>query len=97
MVSDIGFGRQYRRPIGEVLRPDEESREVLDQLRRDMGPHKFATQYLQQPSALEGNVIRTDAFARFDLSLFERHHFHRSCRAGIWLPARMPGPTGRCA
>lgn len=76
MVYDTGFGRRYRRPVGEVLRPDDENRAVLDDLKRLMGPHSFATQYLQQPSALEGNVIRTEAFGRFDLEDFERGECH---------------------
>ena len=56
-LYDIGFGRRYRRPAGEVLRPDEASMPVLEKMRRDMGGRDFATQYLQQPGALEGNVI----------------------------------------
>ena len=77
VIYDIGFGRRYRRAIGEVLRPDAEDRETLDRIRREMGPHKFATQFLQQPCALEGNIIRTDAFARFDLNAYERRNFHK--------------------
>lgn len=65
VVYDLGFGRCYRRSIGEVLRPEDEPREVLDQFRREMGPRDFATQYLQQPSALEGNIIRTEQFPRY--------------------------------
>ncbi|MCP5403736.1 MAG: phage terminase large subunit [Novosphingobium sp.] len=74
-VHDIGFGRQYRRQPGEVLRPDDEPREVLDSYRREMGPRDFATQYLQLPAALEGNVIRIDRFARFELDEFPRERF----------------------
>ncbi len=65
-IYDIGFGRRYRRPPGEVLRPIDEPMEVLEQYRRDMGPHQFATQCLQQPSALEGNVIRLDRLGRYN-------------------------------
>jgi hypothetical protein len=77
VTYDLGFGRTYRRLPGEVLRPDDEPRDVLDTLRKVMGPRDFATQYLQLPSALEGNIIRTDAFPRFDLDEFERREFHK--------------------
>lgn len=66
-VYDIGFGRQYRRPIGEVLRPHDETRAVLDELRRGMGPMQFTIQYLQQVTALGGNVIPIAKMPRFDL------------------------------
>jgi hypothetical protein len=75
-IYDLGFGRIYRRPVGEVLRPDDEPCAVLDNFKRLMGPHAFATQYLQQPSALEGNIIRTEAFQRFDPDEYERHEYH---------------------
>jgi predicted phage terminase large subunit-like protein len=64
---DIGFGRVYRRPINEVLRPHDESRPVLDELRRSMGPLQFAIQYLQQVTALGGNVIPIAKMPRFNL------------------------------
>lgn len=90
MVYDPGFGRVYRRRPSEVLRPDDEPREVLDQLRKFMGPRDFATQYLQLPSALEGNVIRTDAFPRFDLEQFHRREFHKVIQS--WDPATSEEP-----
>lgn len=74
-VYDIGFGRIYRRPIGEVLRPHDESRAVLDELRRDMGPHAFATQYLGLPGSLEGNIINVGDFLRFNLAAFPKEMF----------------------
>lgn len=66
MVYDIGFGRQYRRPPGEVLRPDDEPKDVLEQYRREMGNRDFATQYLQEPSAAEGNLLRWEWFGQYD-------------------------------
>ena len=72
VVYDIGFGRQYRRPPGEVLRPDDEPREVLEQYRREMGPRDFATQYLQEPSAADGNLLRWEWFGSYDEAP-ERH------------------------
>lgn len=76
-IYEFGFGRIYRHKVGEVLRPDDEPLDVLDQYRREMGPPAFATQYLQLPYALEGNVIRIDKFARFDLEDYPREKFHK--------------------
>ena len=91
-VYDIGLGRIYRRPVAELLRPDDETMEVLNQLRRDMGPREFATQYLQLPSALEGNIIRTDAFHRFNLSDFPRSVFLKIVQS--WDVACSEGTNG---
>ena len=90
-VYDIGFGRRYRRPIGEVLRPDDEPREVLDDLRRMMGARTFAAQYLGQVAALEGSVIQTDAFARFDRDQFERQKYHKLIQSWDLATSEEPG------
>lgn len=76
-VYDIGFGRIYRRPIGELLRPHDEGRAVLRRLRREMGPHAFATQYLGQPAALEGQIIPIGKFQRFNLEDYARRDFEK--------------------
>jgi len=91
-VYDIGLGRIYRRGVSELLRPGNESMDVLNQLRRDMGPREFATQYLQLPSALEGNVIRTDAFHRFRLRDFPRSRFSKIVQS--WDVACSEGTNG---
>lgn len=72
----IGFGRQYRRPVGEVLRPIEESAEVLAIMRTDMGRRDFATQYLQQPGAQEGNVIPLARIPRYKSADLLLAHCH---------------------
>lgn len=76
-VYEIGLGRAYRRPPGELLQPEREPMEVLNDYKRNMGNADFAAQYLQQPSVLEGNIIRTDAFARFNLEEFPREGFRK--------------------
>lgn len=76
-VYDIGFGRIYRRPPGELLRPDDEPLEFLEEQRREMGPRDFETQYLQRPHALQGNIIRTDKFQRFELEDVSCQRFNK--------------------
>lgn len=61
----IGFGRVWRRRVGEVLDPEREDRATLDRYRREMGPDRFATQYQGQPTAPGGNMVRVDRFPRY--------------------------------
>ena len=88
---DIGFGRQYRRPIGEVLRPYDESRAVLHELRRHMGSMQFTIQYLQQVTALGGNVIPIAKMPRFDLGDMDLSRF--SLIAQSWDTATSDEPN----
>ncbi|GHH09701.1 hypothetical protein GCM10008023_06710 [Sphingomonas glacialis] len=90
-IYDIGFGRQYPRPIGEVLRPYDESRAVLDDLRRSMGPMQFTIQYLQQVTALGGNVIPIAKMPRFDLDGVDLSSF--SLIAQSWDTATSDDPN----
>lgn len=53
-------GDVYDRQAGEVLSPDREPIEVLEQMRADMGLINFSAQYLQNPIPPGGNVIRRE-------------------------------------
>ena len=81
VVYDIGFGRIYRRPVGEVLRPDDEPREELDRFRREMGPRDFGIQYLQQAEAGDGAIIPTDKFDLYDPDEYPLHAFHKKVQS----------------
>ena len=59
----IGFGRSYNRKVGDVLDPVREPRNVLDQLRRDLGSTTFEAQYQQQPVPEDGGLIKWTWFA----------------------------------
>jgi len=50
----------YRRPPGEVLSPDREPIEILEQMRLDMGSIAFSAQYLQNPIPAGGNLIKRE-------------------------------------
>ena len=45
---------------GELLQPERESLQTLAELKRDLGSHGFAAQYLQSPVAAEGEMIRRE-------------------------------------
>ena len=48
----------YHRVAGEVLHPDREPLEILENLRRSMGSLVFSAQYQQAPVPPEGNIIK---------------------------------------
>ena len=64
MIS-IGPGRFHRRAIGDVLHPEREPREVLEQLKAEMGSYDFSAQYQQAPVPAGGNMIRPEWLGYF--------------------------------
>ncbi|BBI21789.1 hypothetical protein EKJ_26360 [Qipengyuania flava] len=62
----IGGGRAHTRLPGDLLNPARESRQTLEQLRRDLGPVVFSAQYQQEPVSAEGNMIRLEWFGTYD-------------------------------
>ena len=76
-LYDIGLGRIYRRPPGELLQPGREPMHILKQFQAEMTDADFSAHYLQRPGAVEGNIIRPDAFGRFVLDDYPRTRFHK--------------------
>ncbi len=62
--TEIGWA-DWREEAGELLFPEMFPREVLDDLRIDLGSHDYAAQYLQKPSAPEGEIIKRDWLQRY--------------------------------
>jgi predicted phage terminase large subunit-like protein len=62
----ISATRDHYRKVGDLLDPQRESRAVLDQLRRELGPAVFAAQYQQDPVAPEGNLLRLEWFGTYE-------------------------------
>ncbi|MEQ8402158.1 MAG: phage terminase large subunit [Roseitalea porphyridii] len=75
---DIGHRKTHLRREGEVLYPDREPAEVLEQLRRDMGSHAFEAQYQQNPLPAAGNVIKADWLKSYDVLPPEGGHLVQS-------------------
>lgn len=59
-------GHIHRRSIGDVLHPDREPLEVLEELRRALGSLVFESQYQQRPTPADGNVIKRDWLRYYD-------------------------------
>jgi len=62
----IGPRQVHHRRVGDVLDPNRESLEVLEQIRRDLGPAVFSAQYQQQPIAPDGNLLHMEWFGTYD-------------------------------
>jgi predicted phage terminase large subunit-like protein len=62
----LSFNRIHRRQCDEVLCPEREPLEVLNQIRTEIGPVVFSAQYLQNPVPPEGGQLRWDKFATYD-------------------------------
>lgn len=92
-VEEIAVGLEgihVRRP-GDLLNPDREDQEVLDRMRRELGPQVFSAQYQQNPVAPEGNLIRPEWFGRYEEPI-ERHMFRKVVQS--WDTAESADP--RC-
>jgi predicted phage terminase large subunit-like protein len=73
--TPLGRAR-FQRMKDEVLHPERESREVIDNLRKTIGEHNFAPQYQQAPVPPDGGMVKAKWIqvedenqipARFDL------------------------------
>lgn len=69
MTIDIGpvLTHLFRR--NDLLCPELITHEQLEQKRLESGPQVFSAQFLQNPVALEGNLIRLDHFRRFEVPM----------------------------
>lgn len=85
----IGGGEVHRRLPGDLLSPEREGDEVLQQLRQDLGPQVYSAQYQQNPVAPEGNLIRLEWFGRYEEQP-ERSFFHKIVQS--WDTASGEGP-----
>lgn len=63
--TSLGEWRVKRRGIGEVLHPEREPIEVLEELRASMGSLTFDAQYQQSPVPAEGNYIKRAWFKTY--------------------------------
>ncbi len=54
------FGRSYKRKPKDILCPELEPRETLDEIRCDIGHYAFKAQYQQNPVPADGTIIRMD-------------------------------------
>ena len=59
----VGPDKYHHRKEGDVLHPDKEPLESLNQLQEDMGSYAFAAQYQQRPAPLGGGMLKWECFS----------------------------------
>ena len=59
----------YHRPVGQLLQPDRDSMEALEEIRREVGSRVFAAQYQQNPTPPDGNLIKAAWLKRYQVAL----------------------------
>ena len=64
-LSDVP-GDVYVRSVGDVLHPEREPLEVLEQVKRAQGSLIYQSQYQQAPTPADGNVIQRDWLKFYD-------------------------------
>jgi predicted phage terminase large subunit-like protein len=57
-IIRIGPQKVIAHRAGEVLHPERESHETLENIKREMGSQRFSAQYQQEPVPLTGNYIK---------------------------------------
>jgi predicted phage terminase large subunit-like protein len=66
----------YHRPAGQLLQPDRDSMEALEEIRRQVGSRVFAAQYQQNPSPPDGNLIKAAWLKRYQVALDRTGYRH---------------------
>jgi hypothetical protein len=56
----------YHRPAGQLLQPERDSPEAIDELKCEIGSRVFAAQYQQNPTPPDGNMIKAAWLGRYD-------------------------------
>jgi predicted phage terminase large subunit-like protein len=62
----LGPGRYHLRRLDDLLHPEREPQEVLEEAEHSMGSLNFAAQYQQEPVAEGGNLIKWKWFPSYD-------------------------------
>lgn len=63
----IGPGQFHRRQAGDLLHPEREGPEILEELRRSLGSNAFSAQYQQRPVPLDGNIFRRSTLRFYEV------------------------------
>ncbi|MDP3675581.1 MAG: phage terminase large subunit [Novosphingobium sp.] len=87
---EIGPGRIHTWKRGDLLDPVRFPMDVIEQQRLDLAAQGFAAQYLQDPIAPGGNLLKMEQFRRFSEPI-PRERFDRVIQS--WDPAATELPT----
>ena len=87
---EIGPGRLKHFRSGEYLCPERFNEADAERKRREMGPHAFSAQYLQDPVAPEGNLFQGHWFQRYSRA-WRREDYRKVVQS--WDTAMSSSPT----
>jgi predicted phage terminase large subunit-like protein len=62
----VADGEVYYRATGELLQPDRDRPEAIEEIKLSVGSRIFAAQYQQNPTPPEGNMIKACWLRRYD-------------------------------
>jgi len=62
----VADGEVYHRATGELLQPDRDRPEAIEEIKLSVGSRIFAAQYQQNPTPPEGNMIKACWLRRYD-------------------------------
>lgn len=65
-LVELGGGHTRLFRAGDLLHPEREPLNTLDELRQGLGVNAFSAQYLQRPVPVDGALIRWEWFRRYD-------------------------------
>ncbi len=88
VATGPGLAHHWKR--GELLDPVRFPKDVLAQEQLNLGPQDYSAQYLQDPVAPEGNLLRIEQLRRFEVPI-PRERFDRIIQS--WDPAATALPT----
>jgi hypothetical protein len=72
----VAYGEVYHRPVGQLLQPDRDNIEALEEIKRETGSRVFAAQYQQNPTPPDGNMIKAAWLGRYRTAL-DRKNYRR--------------------
>ncbi len=70
----IGRDRYHQRRVGDLLQPEREPLNVLEELKRTIGHYNFSAQYQQAPIPVEGEIIKWGWFGSYDTAPPRKAH-----------------------
>lgn len=88
-IIPLTHGQTHSRKIGDLLSPEREPYEVLEQLRREIGNRGFQAQWQQDPTPSDSAHVFIERIQRFGL-LPPRHRLQKVVQS--WDPASSTEP-----
>jgi predicted phage terminase large subunit-like protein len=72
----VGKDEIYHRPAQQLLQPERDSAEAIEEIKREIGSRIFAAQYQQEPTPPDGNMIKAGWLGRYENSPAARKFRH---------------------